>query len=144
MGKQTLVHKSTWIKGCRWEIICHNKMKRWTNRNIHSNRNSIRKEKALSPVSTGWQIRSENKRRHWEPFYGIFVGCIHSVYWGINLPSKTPLPLFSKPPPLLNLPTVQAPLSRQLPYILVFRESPPLKKIWDFSVYPKNIKHFDP
>lgn len=43
--------------------------------------------------------------------------CNHSVHWGINPTSKNTTPTFS-PSPLLNLPSVQGPLSRQsLQYI---------------------------
>ena len=44
---------------------------------------------------------------------------VHSLHWGINPPSKTPLLLFCQAPPPLNLQTVQAPL-RQFPAIHCF------------------------
>ena len=53
---------------------------------------------------------------------------IYSVHWGINPPSKTPPPCFSRSS-LLNLRTVQSPL---------FLVNSPWKL--DFSVNPHNIK----
>ena len=63
----------------------------------------------------------------------------HSVHWGIK-PSLRNTTLLFLAKPLLNLQTVQAPLLRQSPSILVFHEPPPLK-IGFFSE-PKNIKVF--
>ena len=49
---------------------------------------------------------------------------IHGGHWGINPspPSKTPLPLFPKPP--LNQQTAKPPFLGNPPYILVFCDSP--------------------
>ena len=49
----------------------------------------------------------------------------HSVHWGINPTPQKHHPLFlAKPPPPLNLQTVQAPFLDNPPYILAFREPP--------------------
>ena len=61
---------------------------------------------------------------------------LHSGYWGINPPSKTPPPSFLQNPPL-NQQTVQAPPPPILgnpPYILVFQDPPPpTLKVRSFS-----------
>ena len=61
---------------------------------------------------------------------------LHSGYWGINPPSKTPPPSFLQNPPL-NQQTVQAPCPPPIlgnpPYILVFQDPPPTLKVRSFS-----------
>ena len=69
-----------------------------------------------------------------EHTHHVFVGI---VCIGVSTSlSKTPPPSFLPSPPL-NLQTVQTPLFRQSPYILVFCDSPPLKL--GFSMKPQNI-----
>ena len=51
----------------------------------------------------------------------------HSVHWGINPPPQKQSPVSCQVSLPLNLQTIQPPILDNLPYTLVFRDTPPLK-----------------